>query len=77
LAKLLQLYVPLLALVLLGFILGKKLPKTIPLYLGKFLFWIGVPISIVAFLRRADLSGAIWITPIVAWGSIFLGAGLA
>jgi len=35
----------------LGFILGGKLPKVVPVYLGQFLFWIGVPISIVAFLR--------------------------
>jgi len=46
-------------------------------YLGQFLFWIGVPISIVAFLRGADLSGPIWIAPVVAWVAILLGAGLA
>lgn len=36
-----------------------------------------MPISIVAFLRRADLSGAIWIAPVIAWIAILLGAGLA
>ncbi len=60
-----------------GFILGGKLPKVFPAYLGKFLFWIGVPISIVAFLRKADLSGPIWIAPVIAWAAILLGAGLA
>ena len=75
--KLLQLYLPLVALVLFGFILGGKLPATIPLYLGQFLFWVGVPFSIMAFLRQADLSGAIWVAPMVAWVAIFLGAGLA
>lgn len=75
--KLLQLYLPLVTLVLLGFILGGKLPAVIPLYLGQFLFWVGVPLSIAAFLRQADLSGAIWVAPIVAWIAIFLGAGLA
>lgn len=77
LLKLLELYVPLLGLVVLGFILGSKLPKAIPAYLGKFLFWIGVPISIVAFLRSADLSGPIWIAPLVAWVAILLGAGFS
>lgn len=74
--KLLQLYLPLIAFVLLGF-LGGKLPTTVPLYLGKFLFWVGVPLSIVAFLRQTVLSGAIWVAPIVAWMAIFLGASLA
>ena len=75
--KLLELYLPLLGLTLLGFILGGLLPRVFPTYIGKFLFWIGVPISIVAFLRQADLSGPIWIAPLVAWAAIFLGAGLA
>ncbi len=75
--KLLQLYVPLVGLVLLGFVLSSKLPKVYSTYLGQFLFWVGVPISIVAFLRRADLSGPIWIAPVVAWIAILLGAGLA
>jgi len=75
--KLLELYLPLVGLVLLGLILGSKLPRSVPAYLGQFLFWIGVPISIVAFLRQADLSGPIWIAPVFAWVAIFLGAGLA
>ncbi|WP_009631543.1 AEC family transporter [Synechocystis sp. PCC 7509] len=75
--KLLQLYLPLIALVLSGFIISGKLPATISLYLGQFLFWVGVPLSIMAFLRQADLSGAIWVAPIVAWIAVFLGAGLA
>ena len=75
--KLLELYLSLIGLVGLGFILGGILPKVFPTYLGKFLFWLGVPISIVAFLHKADLSGPIWIAPIIAWVAIFLGAGLA
>ncbi len=75
--KLLELYTPLVALVFLGFIFGKKLPISIPVYLGQFLFWIGVPLSIVVFLRQADLSGPIWVAPIVAWLAILLGAILA
>lgn len=77
LTKLLELYTPLVILVLSGLLLGSRLPKAIPVYLGKFLFWIGAPVSIVAFLRRADLLGAIWIAPVIAWVAILLGAGLA
>nr|WP_290222104.1 AEC family transporter [Trichocoleus desertorum] len=75
--NLLKLYVPLIGWVLLGLILGQRLPPAIATILGKFLFWIGVPISIVAFLRQASLSGPIWIAPIAAWVAMLLGVGLA
>ncbi len=75
--KILELYIHLVGLVLLGLILVTKLPKDVHAYFGKFLFWIGVPISNIAFLRQADLSRAIWVAPIVAWVAILLGAGLA
>lgn len=74
---LLQLYAPLVGWTLLGWFLEKMLPKSTATHLGKFLFWVGIPISIVAFLRGADLSGAIWIAPVVAWTAILLGAWLA
>ncbi|NWF59973.1 MAG: AEC family transporter [Fischerella sp.] len=75
--NLLKLYVKLVSLVLLGFILGRKLPAAVPIRLAQFLFWVGVPISIVAFLRKTDLSGQIWIAPAIAHLAIFLGALLA
>ncbi|WGV26085.1 AEC family transporter [Halotia branconii] len=75
--NLLELYVKLVGLVLVGFILGRKLPTAVPTRLGRFLFWVGVPISIVAFLRQADLSGQIWIAPAIAYLAMLLGASLA
>ena len=75
--QLLNLYLPLVGWTLLGWPMGRYLPKTAPTYLGRFLFWFGVPASILAFLRGADLSGQIWIAPIIAWVAILLGAGLA
>lgn len=75
--NLLELYVKLVGLVLLGFFLGRKLPTTVPTRLAQWLFSVGVPISIVAFLREADLSGQIWIAPAIAYLAIFLGAFLA
>ncbi len=76
-ANLLELYVKLAGLVLIGFFLGRKLPATVPTRLGEFLFWVGVPISIVAFLYKTDLSGQIWVAPAIAYLAIFLGAFLA
>lgn len=75
--NLLQLYLPLIIWVGLGVILGYKLPPAIPFYLGKFLFWVGVPVSIIAFLRQADLSGSVWMAAAIAWAAILLGCSLA
>jgi predicted permease len=75
--KLLELYIPLSGGVLLGWLLGRSLPKKAPIYLGKFLFWVGAPIGIFGFLRRTNLSGPVWIAPIVSWTAILLGGGLA
>ncbi|AFY84997.1 AEC family transporter [Oscillatoria acuminata] len=76
-SQLLKLYLQLGGLALLGFILGRLLPPKIPLYIGKFLFWIGVPVGVIAFVRRSDLSGSIWLAPAIAWVAILLGVGLS
>lgn len=34
---------------------------------------MGVPISIIAFLRKAELSGQVWVAPIIAYLAVFLG----
>jgi hypothetical protein len=77
LPALVKLYLQLGGGVVLGWVLGRLLPKQVPAFLGKFLFWVGLPLGIIAFVRRADLSGAIWIAPVTAWVATFLGAGLA
>lgn len=74
---LVMLYVRLIGWTLLGYVLGKLLPKVYTIYLGKALLFVGVPIGIVSFLRQADLSGWIVIAPTTAWVAIFVGAGLA
>ncbi|MBW4580002.1 MAG: AEC family transporter [Tildeniella nuda ZEHNDER 1965/U140] len=76
-ASLVTIYVPLLGWTLCGWVLGRLLPATMPAYLGKFLFWIGVPVSIVAFLRHAHLSASLWLAPVVAWVAMLLGLCLA
>ncbi|HIK44067.1 MAG TPA: AEC family transporter [Leptolyngbyaceae cyanobacterium M65_K2018_010] len=88
LGVLLRLYLPIAAGVLVGVGLGQilaQIPKSgshphtlhqrVPLALGKFLFWVGIPISIVGFIRHADLSGPIYLAPLVAWLAMLLGLG--
>ncbi len=75
--KLIELYLPLVGLVLLGLILGRYLSAQVPKLLGQFLFWVGVPVSIVAFLHTADLSGQLWVASALAWIAILFGAFFA
>lgn len=82
---LLRLYLPICAAVLVGGLASFGLSQPwiqrrfkrpihldLPAWLGQFLFLIGVPISIVNFLRRADLSGGVFLAPLVAWAAIAL-----
>ncbi len=75
--KLLILYAQLGGGVCLGILLGRLLPPLVPYRLGKFLFWVGVPLSIVGFLQQANLTGSVWLAPAIAWVSILLGVVLA
>jgi predicted permease len=76
-AQLLSIYAPLIGWTGLGWLLGRVLPTTVLPYLGKFLFWIGVPLGILAFLRHAQVSWSLWMAPAIAWVALFSGAGLA
>ena len=86
LAVLIRLYGPIGAGICAGIVLGALLQRfaprrgeplglhqRVPLELGRFLFWFGIPLSIVGFMRRADLSGNLYLAPIVAWAAILLG----
>jgi malate permease and related proteins len=60
----------------LGWLLGQWLPESAPTRLGKFLFWVGVPIGIFTFLRQTDLTGPLWVAGLVAWAVMLTGLGL-
>ncbi|MBF2029738.1 MAG: AEC family transporter [Oscillatoriales cyanobacterium C42_A2020_001] len=76
-SKLLTIYTPLIGWTGVGWIAARFLPASIPGYIGKGLFWVGVPIGIVAFLRHAQVSWSLWIAPATAWVAILLGILLA
>ncbi len=85
-----QIYVPLCSAVALGvglnFLLGiprcsqgnkLSLQQIAPVYLGRLLFWVGVPVGIVHFVRQADMSGQVWLAAGVAWIAFLIGKVLA
>lgn len=86
LLSLLRLYIPIGSAVLLGIGLSavlrspllataqhESLHQLVPQRLGLFLFWLGVPASIVIFLHGADLSGQVYLAPAIAWVGILTG----
>lgn len=75
--NLLFVYAHLIGWTLLGMGLGRVLPPAAPVYVGKFLYWIGVPIGVFAFLLDAKLSWSLWVAPVAAWTAILLGIWLA
>jgi predicted permease len=85
-----QIYIPLCGGVLAGmlasFLLGlpqlqarcqRPLQAQMPTYVGRFLFWVGVPGSLIHFLRQADLSGGVWVAPVMAWVAFGIALVLA
>ena len=72
-----QAYVPLIFWPGLGVILFRLLPQTFPRFLGRTLYWVGVPIEIFSLARNADLSGNVGLTPAITVGALGLGLGLA
>ncbi|UAJ73988.1 AEC family transporter [Synechocystis sp. PCC 7339] len=59
------------------FLKNNHLSLIIHNYLGKFLFWFGVPLGVINFIHKTNLSGGIWLSPIVAWCAVLLGLFLS
>ncbi|BAW96662.1 Auxin Efflux Carrier superfamily protein [[Synechococcus] sp. NIES-970] len=60
-----------------GWLLGKYFPPRLGESLGKGLFWFGIPLSVFGFVRQVDLTGALWLAPVVAWLAMGLCFGAA
>lgn len=53
------------------------LRKNLPQLLGRSLYWVGVPMQILALARRSDFTNAVWLPPALTLGILLLGFGLA
>ncbi|MDJ0702332.1 MAG: AEC family transporter [Leptolyngbyaceae cyanobacterium MO_188.B28] len=74
---LVQAYAPLIFWPGLGLLLFRILPQSFPRFLGRTLYWVGVPIEIFSLSRNADLSGNVGLTPVFTVGALGLGLALA
>lgn len=60
-----------------GLLLGRWLPAVIPQWLGRGLYWVGIPIQIFALVHDTDFSGLIWLSPVLAFLTLVVGYGVA
>jgi malate permease and related proteins len=70
-------YTPLIFWVGLGIITLRWLPTDLPRWLGRALYWVGVPWQIFALARTTDLSGRIGDVPVITIATLGFGIVLA
>lgn len=70
-------YTPLLLWTGLGLILSKFVPNSLPRLLGRSLYWVGVPLQILALSRQTNLSGSAGVVPLIVLGALIIGFTLA
>ena len=75
--SLVQAYFPLLLWTGLGFVLLRFLPESIPHWLGRGLYWVGVPLEILALARQTHFSEQVKLAPVVTIAALLIGLLLA
>lgn len=76
-AELLQAYEPLVIWMGLGLLIGARLPRLLPRLLGRLLYWVGVPIQVLALTRRTSFEAALSLSSLVTVGVLGVGLLLA
>jgi hypothetical protein len=67
-------YTPLIFWTGVGALLFRFLPQSFPRFLGRSLYWVGVPWQIFALVRETDFSANVGLAPVITIGT--LGTGL-
>lgn len=74
---LLQSYFPLFLWTGLGLFLMRLLPVSLPRLLGRSLYWVGVPLEILALARQTDFSAQVGLAPLLTVGTLLIGLTIA
>jgi malate permease and related proteins len=74
--SLVQAYTPLIFWTGLGILLVRFLPGAFPYWLGRGLYWIGVPIEIFSLARQTTFDERAQLAPTITIASLLLGLGL-
>jgi predicted permease len=75
--SLLQAYLPLLVWPSVGLLLFRVLPDDFPRRLGRFLYWVGIPLEIFALAHQTDFSQNIGLAPLFTIIALVMGLVLA
>jgi malate permease and related proteins len=70
-----DIYLPLVGWTLAGLLFFRFLPEAVPRFMGRSLYWVGVPLQVLAFIQRADLTRSVWLVPAVVAFAFFVGLG--
>ncbi|MBE9192860.1 AEC family transporter [Gloeocapsopsis crepidinum LEGE 06123] len=70
-------YLPLILWTSVGLLCFRFLPHTLPRLLGRSLYWVGIPIEILALARQTDFSQSVGLPPIITFAALLLGLGVA
>lgn len=74
--RLFQAYTPLICWTGLGILSVRFLPSAFPHWLGRSLYWVGVPIEIFSLARQTTFDERAQLAPTITIASLFLGLGL-
>ncbi len=70
-------YLPLILWTSLGLLLFRVLPETVPRLLGRGLYWVGIPLEILALARKTNFSESAGLAPVVTLVALGLGFSIA
>ncbi|NJR39086.1 MAG: AEC family transporter [Leptolyngbyaceae cyanobacterium CSU_1_4] len=72
-----QAYAPLLFWTGLGIFVCRFLPESFPRFLGRSLYWVGIPLEIFALARQTEFAQQASLAPVVTIATLLGGLGLA
>lgn len=70
-------YTPLIIWTGVGLLLFRLLPERLPRLLGRGLYWVGIPLELLALARKTNFSQPAGIAPVVTLAALGLGFGVA
>lgn len=70
-------YTPLILWTGVGLLLFRLLPETLPHLLGRGLYWVGIPLELLALARKTNFSQPAGVAPFVTLAALGLGFGVA
>jgi len=74
---LLQSYLPLFVWVGLGLVSSGALPASLPRFLGRSLYWVGVPVEVLALARQTNFASKVGLAPLLTIATLLSGFTIA